>query len=244
MVRICTGLVCVRSTLMAPLGPASRGALHVEGVVLLARGVLGRDVELGEIVVVGLDVRPFGDGEAHVGEDLDHLVEHLADGVDAPVLQRPGAHGQRHVGLLAGEAGRERAALQLGLAAFQRLADARLEAVDRLPEGLALVARQGAQRRHQLRDAPLLAERGDAHALDRREIGGSRDLGGERALEGGEIGGLCHPLSSRRHPRAGGIHVIGAQSCGDHWNSRSDLAASAAALCECTGYPLRANAPG
>ena len=131
---------------------------------------------------------PFGDGEAHVGEDLDHLVEHLADGVDAPILQRPGAHGQRHVGLLAGEAGRERAALQLGLAAFQRLADARLEAVDRLPEGLALVARQGAQRRHQLRDASLLAERGDAHALDRRQVGGSRDLGGERALEGGEVG--------------------------------------------------------
>ena len=148
--------------------------MEIEGVVLLARGMLGRDVELGEVVVVGLDVRPFGDGEAHVAEDLDHLVEHLADGVNAPVLQGPEPHGQRDVGLLAGEAGGERAALQLGLAAFQRLADARLEPVDRLPEGLALVARQRAERRHQLGHAPLLAERGDAHTLDAREIGGSR----------------------------------------------------------------------
>ena len=63
--------------------------LEIEGVVLLPRGVLGRDVELGEVEVVGLDVGPLGDGEAHVGEDLGHLVEHLADGMDAPVLQRP-----------------------------------------------------------------------------------------------------------------------------------------------------------
>ena len=74
--------------------------------MLLAGGVLGRDVELGEVEVVGLDVGPFGDGEAHVGEDLDHLVEHLADGMDAPVLQRAGAHGQRHVGLLGWRGGR------------------------------------------------------------------------------------------------------------------------------------------
>jgi hypothetical protein len=34
-------------------------------------------VQLGEIVVVGLDVRTFGDGEAHVGEDRDEFVHHL-----------------------------------------------------------------------------------------------------------------------------------------------------------------------
>jgi GST-like protein len=38
---------------------------------------------------------------------------------------------------------------------------------------------------------------GDAHALDRRQIVGGGDLGGERAFEGGEVGCLCHPLSSR-----------------------------------------------
>ena len=170
-------------------------ALHVEGVVLLPGGVLGRDVELGEVEVVGLDVGPLGDGEAHVAEDLDDLVEHLAHRMDAPILQRPGAHRQRDVGLLGGEAGRERAALQIGLAAFQRVADARLEAVDGLPEGLALVSRAACPARHQLRDAALLAERGDAHALDRGEVAGGGDLGDERAFERGEIGCLCHPFA-------------------------------------------------
>ena len=56
--------------------------------MLLPGGVLGRDVELGEVEVVGLDVRPLGDGKAHVAEDLGDLVEHLADRMDAAVLQR------------------------------------------------------------------------------------------------------------------------------------------------------------
>ena len=136
--------------------------------MLLPRGMLGRDVELGEVEIVGLDVGPFGDGEAHVAEDLGHLVPHLADRMDAPVLQRPEPHGQRHVGLLGGETRRERAALQVGLARLQRLADARLEPVDGLAERLALVGRQRAELRHQLGHAALLAQRGDAHALDAR----------------------------------------------------------------------------
>ena len=82
-------------------------ALHVEGVVLLPGRVLGRDIELGEVEIVGLDVGPLGDGEAHVAEDLGHLVPHLADGVDAPFLQRPEPHGQRDVGRLGGETRRE-----------------------------------------------------------------------------------------------------------------------------------------
>ena len=173
------------------------GALHVEGVVLLPGGVLGRDVELGEVEVVGLDVWPLGDGKAHVAEDLGDLVEHLADRMDAPVLQRAEPHGQRDVGLLGGEPRRERAALQLGLARLQRLADAGLEAVDGLPEGLALIGRQRAELRHQLGDAPLLAERGNAHALDGGQVARRADLGDQRALEGGDVGVLCHRLSSR-----------------------------------------------
>ena len=55
-----------------------------ERVVGLARRVSGREVEPGEIVVVGLDVRPFGDGEAHVREDHHQLFPHTADGTDLP----------------------------------------------------------------------------------------------------------------------------------------------------------------
>ena len=54
-----------------------------ERVVHLAgRMALGK-VQLGEIVVVGLDVRTLGDRKAHVGEDFGQLVHHLGDGMDA-----------------------------------------------------------------------------------------------------------------------------------------------------------------
>ena len=68
-----------------------------ERVVHFARGMAGREVELGEIVVVALDVRPFGDREAHVGEDRGDFVEHLADRMDAPGLDAGGAHRQGDV---------------------------------------------------------------------------------------------------------------------------------------------------
>ena len=55
------------------------------------------EIELGEIVVVGLDVRAFGDRKAHVGEDRGELVDHLADRMDAAGLGRRLAHRQRDV---------------------------------------------------------------------------------------------------------------------------------------------------
>ena len=75
------------------LALAVRIRLEEERVVHLARGVTGREVELGEIVIVALDVRPFGDGKAHVGEYRHDLVHHLADrmnaaGVDAGETHR------------------------------------------------------------------------------------------------------------------------------------------------------------
>ena len=79
MVRICTGLVWVRSS----SGRPSPLGLQVEGVEHLPGRMLGRDVERLEIVPVVLDVRAFGHGEAHVGEDRDDLLGGLADRVDA-----------------------------------------------------------------------------------------------------------------------------------------------------------------
>ena len=51
---------------------------EIEGVVHLPRRMIGRDVELGEIVVVEFDVGAFGDGKAEIGEDRRDFVEHLA----------------------------------------------------------------------------------------------------------------------------------------------------------------------
>ena len=196
-------------------------SLHVEGVVLLPGGMLGRDVELGEVEIVGLDVGALGDGEAHVAEDLGHLVPHLADGMDAAFLQRAEPHGQRDVGLLGGEARRELAALQIGLARLQCIADARLEPVDRLSERLALVGGQRAELRHQLGHASLLAQGGDAHALDGVEIAGGGDLGEERGFKDGEVGVV---LPSTSFPRTRG----------------NPATVSAGAADPCSGMPARA----
>ena len=81
--------------------------LQEEGVVHLARRMAEREIERGEIVVVGLDVRPLGDGEAEIGEDRRDLVDHLADRVDAAGFERRGADRQGHVDPLGFEAAGE-----------------------------------------------------------------------------------------------------------------------------------------
>ena len=86
--------------------PAVALGLEVEGVEHLPGGVLGRDVERLEIVPVVLDVRAFGDREAHVGEDRHDLLGGLADRVDPPLL--PLARRQGDVDPLRLELGVER----------------------------------------------------------------------------------------------------------------------------------------
>ena len=64
--------------------------------------MIGRDVELGEIVIVELDIGAFGDREAEIGEDRTHFVEHLADRMDAALGFGP--RGQGDVDALGGQA--------------------------------------------------------------------------------------------------------------------------------------------
>ena len=90
----------------------------------LARRMVGLEVELGEVVVVGLDVRPFGDRKAHVGEDRGQFVDHLADRMNAAGLGRRLAHRQRDVEPLGVEPRVERCVLQRALALGDRGVDA------------------------------------------------------------------------------------------------------------------------
>ena len=65
-----------------------------EGVVHLPRRMADGEVQRREVELVGLDVRPFGDREAHVGEDRGELVDDLGDRVDAAARLRPLRHRQ------------------------------------------------------------------------------------------------------------------------------------------------------
>ncbi len=78
----------------------------------LPRRVAFGEVERGEVVVVGLDVRPFGDGKPHIGEDGGDLVHHLADRVNASDRKRVGPGRQCDVDGFGGQPGVEGRALQ------------------------------------------------------------------------------------------------------------------------------------
>ena len=105
IVRTCTGEVCVRRTWLRAVGLPG----DIERVVHLPRGMIGGDVELGEIVVVEFDVRPFGDREPQIGEDRRHFVQHLAHRMDGALWLR--THGQGHVDAF----GRETRVKKLGV---------------------------------------------------------------------------------------------------------------------------------
>ena len=79
MVRICTGDVCVRSTLRSPFSSSG----EEERVMHFAGRMAFGEIQRGEIVIVGLDVRAFGDGETHIGKDRGDLVNDLADRMNA-----------------------------------------------------------------------------------------------------------------------------------------------------------------
>ena len=201
----------MRSSLRSPDGVG----IEEERVVHFARRMAGGEIQLGEIVVVALDVRPFGDGKAHVGEDGGEFVHHLADGMDAAGLGGRVAHGQRHVHALGGEPRFEGGFLQHRAARVERLADIVLERVDGGAGALALVGRHLAERRQQGGDRALLAERRDAHGLERRFVacGGDRGKGfglervqiGHGAITGGGRAGFCHGRAGlSRKARGGG----------------------------------------
>ena len=147
---------------------------------------------------------PSAISEAEVGEDRGDLVDHLADRVDAAGLERRGAHRQRDVDGLLGEAAGELGFLQDGAAGGDRLGDARLQAVQRRAHDLTGLGRHGAQRLQQFGDDALLAERGDALGLERRLVVGGGDAAGDLLLEDFQFARriAVHRFSSWREKRS------------------------------------------
>ena len=136
-------------------------------------GMVGREVERGEIVPVVLDLRPGRDREAEIGENLGQLVHHLADRVDAALGDRRDRQG--HVEPLGRQPLLQRRAFQRRLARGERLGHRLAQAVDARPLALPLLRRHPAKRLQQAGHRALLAERGDALRLQRGEIAGARD---------------------------------------------------------------------
>ena len=115
----------------------------------LAGGMALGKIELAEIVVVGLDVRPLGDRKTHVCEDRDQFLGNLGDGMDATNFDRRLAGRKRYVHGLVVEARIERGISQLIFAGRDRSAHALLESVDERPAFSSLGRSHRAQRLEQ-----------------------------------------------------------------------------------------------
>ena len=129
----------------------------------LARGMGRRDVEGGEIVEIVLDIRPLGDGESHLAEDGDDLVDGLAHRMDAALGLR--ARRQSDVDPLLGEARVQRGPGEVRLARVQGGGDRLLQGVEALAGLAPLLGAEAAEGLHELGDLALLAQGLDPDAL-------------------------------------------------------------------------------
>lgn len=162
--------------------------MEEEGVVHLARGMAFRKIQLGEVVVVGLDIGAFGDRESHVGKDRGQLVPDLTQRMDAAGLSRRIAQRQGDVDGFRRKPRVERRRFQDVAPRGECLGDLVLGLVDRSALGLALVRRHLAERGKKCRDRPLLAERSDPHRFEGGLVAGGGDLVEDGCFEHCEVG--------------------------------------------------------
>ena len=148
--------------------------------------MFGREIQRREIVEIVLDVRAFGDGEAHVGEDGNHLVHDLHGRMHRAGTARP--RGQGQVDVLGLQPGVQLGAFQLGLAGAQGCRNPVAQAVDHRPLFAPLIRAQRPHPLEQAGDGAGFAEGRDTQFLDR--CGGLRAADGvdQVEFELGEIG--------------------------------------------------------
>ena len=151
--------------------------IEEERVVHLPRRMAFGEIQLGEVVIVGFDVRTFGDRKSHVGEDRREFVHHLAERMNPALLGGRLAQRQRDVDGLGCQPRVECRGFQDIAARGQRLRHGVLGEIDRRTLGLAFVRRHLAERGQQRGDRTLLAEGADAHGLERGFVAGGGDLG-------------------------------------------------------------------
>ena len=163
-------------------------------VVHFARRMLVREVERGEVMEIVLDVRAFGDREAHLGEDGDDLVHDLQGRMHAAA--RTARAGQGEVDALVFQTLRQMRGLQRGLARLQRGGHRVAHGVDRRAGGLARLRRQGAEGLQKPGDAPGLAQSRHAHGVQRGQVRNGGDFGFDVVLQVG-IGGHCFVVCIR-----------------------------------------------
>ena len=170
IVRICTG---------RRVRAQDAAALDEEGVLHVARGVVGRRVQRVEVVPLGLDPRTGADLEAEAQEDVLDLAAHQRQRVQRP--QRPAARRQRHVDG-ARQVFAQALLVEPGQPLGDRLLDLGLGAVGRLADGRALPRGDAPELLHELGDLALLAQVARLRQPDVFFAGGAGHLGDKPGL--------------------------------------------------------------
>ncbi len=183
-----------RSVRAQDFAQAGRVRLHEEGVLGVAGRVTFRKVQRGEVVEIVLDIRTFSDGKAHISEDHRQLFHHLGDRVQRALRLRP--HRQGHIHRLRDQGGIQGRGFQIRLARLDQVTEPGLETIERRAHHLAFLRAHPAQLAHHQRHRALLAQRPDAHSVQRRLIGRAINLAAHLGFKRVEIGSVGHVMSS------------------------------------------------
>ena len=159
----------------------------------VARGVVRREVQRGEVMKVVFHIRAFSHGKAHIGENHRQLFHHLGDRVQRALrlaLHRPGdVHAfarQRRV---------HRGVFEIGLAGFQQRVEAILQAIERRAHHLALFRAHLAQLAHFQGHLALLAQRAHAQGVKRSKVGRRFNISGQARFQRIKIGRGGHGVT-------------------------------------------------
>ena len=165
--RVRRGLTCLRSVC---------GVGDIEGVGSRPRGVRRAVVERVEVVVDGLDLGAFHDGEAEAQEDVFELAPGRAQHVQAPERLRRRAR-QCDVDAILDELGVELGARELGTARLDQRLERLAGGVRRLADGGALLGLELRDLAQHLRQLGLAAEIAHPQLLELSARRGRADRG-------------------------------------------------------------------
>jgi hypothetical protein len=176
-----------------------------EAVLHVRRRVVGRKVQLGEVVLFELHLGAGGHGEAQVAEDAEQLVADLMDRVRVPAPELEPA-GQREVERASVELGVARGAGEIAEARLERGLDLLFEGVDGGAGARPLCRRDVAHQREHRGQIALLAEHFGVLEAERLLGGGGREGVAEARPQAREafFDGL-NGVSGRRGRAHGGL---------------------------------------
>ncbi len=195
------------------VGAEKAAVVEVEGVALVAGGVVGGGVEGVEAVPFGFDFGAFGEGEAHAAEGGDGEVADLCEGVQG-------------AGALAGATGEGDVESGDGSGVFGGL-ESELAGGDAVGDGSADFVEFGANVFFDVRGDVLhtgaeggefafLAEVVDAEGFESGLVGGGVEGGEGFGVEGGEVGEHRRTFLDRINRAFGGRKdSLGSGSCAD-----------------------------